>query len=333
MMWFFAFVNARQTASRSLSYDYMVSRAAFIGVIGSLVFLGAGCRSLPSSDPVLSASAEVTTNQLVFAPGDTFGIQQTFFGLGDLPSALWPAQELERTVTIDVYVPERHTEISWQAETEQETQTSLQARADYEKKIAGRKKGDEYPPPPTVHHEIVTARGKITGIDLQNSQTLGLPAYWTPGVIPMTDRSGVWLSQNVYRELARSTSTNVYFDLTSQAAGDLLRSTKEWVEAVARLRRQEVAASPREEPARLVREAEALEWPIAINGEERRVKAWRAKNGFGELVVLANEHNPLVLKATVNPALLGIGGAVQGKMDWNKLFGYEIKRLQVQALR
>lgn len=302
--------------------------------MGFFLFMGAGCRALPSSpDPAASLSAQAATDRLVFAPGDTFGVQQTFFGLGDLPSALWPAKEIERTVTVDVYVPKNTAGISWVAETEQETQISVQERVAYEKRMAERKKGEVYPPPPPVRSEIVKASGKLTGIDLLNSQTLGLPAYWTPGVLSMTDRSGVWLSQNAYGEFSRSSSTNVYFDLTSQAAGDLLRSTKEWTEAVARLRREEVSVSPREEPARLVREAEPVDWPLVVNGTEQRVKAWRAKNAFGELVVLANNENPLILKATVNPALPGIGGAVQGKVDWNKLFGYEIRHVEVQALR
>lgn len=314
----------------------MSSRFAFVGTLGlALVLFGAGCNPFSKTASVASgASSETLTSRLVFTNGDTLDVGQTFFGLGGLPSSLWKGQELERSVTIDSYQPERYASLSWKAETDQETEASAKARTEYEKTIAGRKRGDVYPPPPAVSIETVTARGSVNDIDLQNSQTLSLPAYWTPGIITLAgQRSGIWLSQNAYREMVNATSTSIYFDITTQTAGDLLNSSKEWADAVKRLRNEEVKAAEKKDPARLVRETDKIDWPLTINGQSQTVKAWKAKNAFGELVILANQQNPLILKATVNPVFPGVTSAAQGSIDWNKLFGYEVKRITSAGAR
>lgn len=300
----------------------------------ALVCFGAGCSSTtnaPSSSEAASkADSQQVTQDLVFSPGDTFVLSQTFYGVGQLPSLLWPAKDLDRTVTVDVFAPKVQATISWVTETEQETENSLKERTEYEKMIAARKKGDIYPPPPTVYTEIVTAKGSVNAIDLLDSQTLALPAYWTPGILELGNlRSGIWLSQNAYQELTRTKSTNVYFDITSQAASELLTSSQTWVKAVKQLHTQEVAASQKQDVTRMKLQGELMDWPLMVNGVQKNVKVWKASSAFGELIILANEQNPLILKATVNPALPGITSAVQGETDWNKLFGYEIKSVTI----
>lgn len=307
----------------------MPSRFVSIAVfVMTLVLLGAGCNPLSKAPASNDTSSETLTERLVFTNGDRLDIGQTFFGLGGLPSSLWKGQDLERSVTVDTYQPEQRASLSWQAQTDQETEASAKARTDYERLIANRKRGDIYPPPPAVEIETVTARGSVNDVDLQNSQTLALPAYWTPGILSLAgQRSAIWLSQNAYRELVNTTSTNVYFDVTTQAAGDLLNSSKEWADAVKRLHREESKAAQTQDPAKLRREAKKIDWPLTINGEARTVKAWKAKNAFGELIILANQQNPLILKATVNPVFPGVTSAIQGTIDWNKLFGYEVRRV------
>jgi hypothetical protein len=231
-------------------------------------------------------------------------------------------------------MPEREVRLSWQATTEQETETSVKARADYERQIAVRKKGEIYPPPPPITTEVVTARGSVEGVDLQQSNVLALPAYWLPGPTHLLQqRSAIWLSQNAYREFEQASSTDVYFDVTSQTAGELLTSSKTWVEAVKRLRAQEITVSHSREPARLHVQGGLLDWPLTINGRERFVRVWKAKNDFGELVILANRQNPLILKATVNPVFPGLSQVASGEVDWDRLFGYEIKRVRVEQAK
>lgn len=310
----------------------MFTRLMWLGIASAgMIVMGAGC--LPAAPmagdvPVAPVSAETVTQQLVFRAGDTFEVKQTFFGLGDLPSMLWKAKELARTVKIEAFEPKQTARLSWLAQTEQETQESAQARAAYEARIAQRKKGDEYPPPPAVRNETVTARGNVESIDLLDSQTLSLPTYWTPGIIDVAGgRSGIWLSQNSYRELERTSSTLVYFDVSSDAAAQLLKSSKEWVEAISRLRTQSARVADAQDPARLRLEGGLIDWPLVINGQRKTVNVWKAKNSFGELIILANQDNPLILKTTVNPVFPGLGRAAQGSTDLNALFGYEITDL------
>lgn len=314
----------------------MSTRILAAGVLSAfLVFMGAGCIMRGEAPQVGSPSGlspATLTEQLVFRAGDRLEIEQTFFGLGGLPSLLWKAKSLRRGVTVDAFEPKVQASISWLAETDQETEDSARARANYEARIAERKKGDDYPPPPAVHTEIVTARGSVNKIDLLNSQTLSLPAYWTPGIIDLQgQRSGVWLSQNAYLELTRSSSTNVYFDVSSDAAAQLLQSSKDWVDAVSRLRTQAARVETRQDPARLHLDGPMSEWPLIVNGHQETVNVWKATSAFGQLVILANEQNPLILKTTVNPVFPGIGNAAQKSTDWNTLFGYEIKEIMTRA--
>ncbi len=306
-------------------------RGASVSVLAScLLFFGLGCNPLitkTSSDP---ASSDMLAEQILFAHGDTLEIGQTFFGLGGLPSALWKGQLGERSVTIEAFQPSVQASVSWNAQTEQETEPSAKARIEYERLITNRTRGDVYPPPPLVQMETVTAHGSVSDIDLVGTQTLALPAYWTAGSRSLGGaRSGIWLSERAYREIVNGSSTHVYFDLTTQAAADLLNSSKEWADAVRRLRSEEAKAAETHDPSELVREAATIDWPIIINGHSQTIKAWKAKNAFGELVILANPQNPLVLKASVNPVFPGITSAVQGSIDWNKLFGYEVRRIML----
>lgn len=315
------------------SYPYSIRnmiRPLLAGALCALLFTGAGCWSSLSPSPSASStvSPEALTSRLVFTKGDAFDVGQTFFGLGGLPSVLWKEKDLDRNVTIDEFLPKQTASLSWTAETEQETEESAKARTAYEQKIANRKKGEDYPPPPAVRMETVSARGNVTGIDLLDSQTLSVPAYWTPGVLELhTQQSGIWLSQNAYLELERTSSTNVYFDVSGEAATQLLQSSKDWINAVSRLRTQAAQVSERQDPARLRLEGPVTDWPLTVNGKQKTVKVWKATNAFGQLVILANQDNPLILKATVNPVFPGAATAAQGSLDWNKLFGYEIKRV------
>jgi hypothetical protein len=73
------------------------------------------------------------------------------------------------------------------------------------------------------------------------------------------------------------------------------------------------------------------EYPLTVNGKEIRVKAIRARNWFGEIVVLKNPENPLVLKLSLNPLTYGAAGAVAKSADLKNVFGYEIAKLNVHA--
>ncbi len=245
---------------------YMRPQLILTGILSlALVCFGAGCSSMSSSRSATTGGAsnvdsQRVTQELVFSPGDTFVLTQTFYGVGQLPSLLWPAKDLDRTVTVDVFAPKVQATISWMTETEQETENSLKERAEYEKMVAARKKGDTYPPPPTVYTEIVTAKGSVNAIDLLDSQTLALPAYWTPGILELGNlRSGIWLSQNAYGELTRTKSTNVYFDITSQAASELLTSSQTWVKAVKQLHTQEVTASQKQDVTQMKLQGEMID--------------------------------------------------------------------------
>ena len=70
----------------------------------------------------------------------------------------------------------------------------------------------------------------------------------------------------------------------------------------------------------LAAEAEFIEWPLEVNGRPTVVSAIRARNWFGEIVVLNNRQNPLILKLSLASEEGGDDTAIL-----DELFGYEIK--------
>lgn len=304
-----------------------MKHSLWIGALAAVALFGAGCSSSTTPEQTKSPAEMAQTIQL--HTGDQFDVRQTVYNFGDIPSKLWKGTEASRVVTLTSYDPRVAASLEWKSELTQETASSVKARADYEASIAKRKEGADYPPPPPVIMEELEVRGMVPNIDLRDTQTLLLPTYWLPGETnALNQKSAVWLSQNAYLELSRNGSTDVYMDVGGSNAQQLLRATKEWSDLAKQLKTAEQTAQ-KQEPTRLVAESERVTVPLTVNGQTVNVSAIRAKNAYGELTILDNRDNPLILKADIHPSLPGIAEAA-GIGDWEKLFGYEVSSLTLR---
>ena len=73
------------------------------------------------------------------------------------------------------------------------------------------------------------------------------------------------------------------------------------------------------------------ELSLIVNGKETKVSVIRAHNWYGEMVVLNNPQNPLILRMSFNP-LTTAAAEIMGKEKGLKtLFGYEIKSLNLST--
>ncbi len=78
----------------------------------------------------------------------------------------------------------------------------------------------------------------------------------------------------------------------------------------------------------LYADEELIEWRLKVNGEEKKVSAIRARNWFGEVIVLNNRQNPMILKVTLNPLAAGMDAASgNGESVMSRLFGYEVDNI------
>lgn len=309
-------------------------------LLASLTLVGAGCdwsnflsgfSSTTTRSYISSTSTPVeAANAIQFITGDTFEVRQTVLGFGAFLPDLLNSLDGVRTVTIKRFAPMHAAELEWSLTTTRETATSKRLRAEYEAELERNPRGigENVPTPPTTATEKVTTTGTVMGINLTAPHAALLPTYWLEGIHDVHgERSGIWLSDDAFQELVRTRRTILNLGLFDESLNEAIKSVGELKDAVSRLRQQASEEGARKDLTELEADGEFIEWPLDINGERRMVSAIRAKNWFGEVIILNNRQNPLILKVTLNPVTLGVEAANSGAID--KLFGYEIRNVRI----
>lgn len=304
---------------------------AAVSLALSVSLFGFGCKNQPPgapdqepSGPKVSTfdnvSPKEAAGRINLVPGSTMEIRSTFLGFGAKLAAALAGDKKEgtRIVTIDRFAPGETANVSWKLSTKVEGTTSIKARED------AKKAGKPEPEPVMVDQ---TETGQLLGINLKNASTLMLPAYWPETATGSAfDSSGIWLSDDSYQGLARNRVATLNFGvLDSSLQGDV-KKAKEFADALAKLQGQVTKIEARTDVSRLDGDKDPIEWPLKVNGKDIKVEAFKAHTWFGEIIVLENRQNPLILKATLNPAAEGLTnvlnlGALQA------LLGYEVTSL------
>lgn len=306
-----------------------MSLRRFIALFSLVVLFGAGCGTNPFTDESIDSSLATDdpvalAQRVLLAPEDRFEIKQLIGG-----------KEGTRYVLITKFLPMQTASLAWESAVEQETAASKQAREAYEKKLLEEKNPKDLLTPPQVQMEELIATGTLATIDLARSMNLLPPSYWEPSkhMDLQGEKTALWLSENAFQELARTSTTVLNIGLTDEATNRWLKNMKELKAFYDRLKNN-VQAQPAHKDLTLVEaEKQFIEWPLRINNRDVNVSAIRAKNWFGEFVILNNRQNPMILSLSINPLAFGTAQAVAGEVDPAKWFGYEIKNLEVQAFR
>lgn len=314
-------------------------RSLFVLVAGLALF-GAGCDwwgwlsgfSTTSTRSYISSTSTAVeaANALQFAPGDTFEVRQTVLGFGAFLPDLLNSLDGVRTVTVTRFAPMHGAAFEWALTTTRETTASKKLRADYEAELKRNPRGigESGPTPPTLATEKVTATGTVLGLGLAAPHTAFLPTYWPEGRYDaLGEKTGIWLSEDAFQELVRTRRTILNLGLFDESLNQAVKNVGELKTAISNLRQQAAEEGARKDLTELEADGEFIEWPIDINGERRMVSAIRAKNWFGEVIVLNSRQNPLILKVTLNPVTAGVEAANGGAVD--KLFGYEVRNIRI----
>lgn len=311
------------------------SRTRPLLILGlALALAGAGCAwSGPrdgGSTPEQKTAAVEAAEAIQFIPGDTFEIRQTVLGFGAFIPDLLQSMDGVRKVTIKRFAPTHVAELDWTLETTRETESSKKLRAEYEAERQ-RDPGTELPPP-TVATERVTTEGRLVGINLRTSHTAFLPAYWPEGTHDMLgEKTGIWLSDDAFMELSKTNKTILNLGVFDDALNQAVKNVAELKEALAVLREQASQEEAYKDLTLLEAEAERIEWPLTVNGEKKIVSAIRARNWFGEVIVLNSRQNPMILKVTLNPLAAGMDVAAgHGASVMDRLFGYEVNNVMLK---
>lgn len=306
---------------------FRTSSLALAAIGFSVALFGLGCSHPPGAPDQKPSGPQASTFENVspadaakrinFVPASSLEVRSTFLGFGAKLAAALAGEKKEgtRVITIDRFAPGEVAALTWKLSTKVEAASSIKAREDA-------KKANKPEPEPVMVDQAET--GKLSGINLKDASSLMLPAFW-----PQTDTStalgtsAIWLSRDAFEGLSRNRVATLNFGLVDASLQGDVKKAKEFADALSKLQGQVTKIEDRTDVFKLEGDKDTIEWPIKVNGKDIKVEAIKAHTWFGEIVVLNNSQNPLILKATLNPAAEGLSsifnlGALQA------LLGYEV---------
>ncbi|MBD3281881.1 hypothetical protein GF391_03995 [Candidatus Uhrbacteria bacterium] len=306
----------------------------FLALIGLLVVSGAGCFLFKAQDETHPAgprpadledvSPAEAAKRINLVKGSRIEIRQ-----GD-PQATKNAETSSasdnkiglRIITIERFAPMNIAGLSWKLSQNVETKESISARERYREQIAAGEEADE----PEIETERLTVIGNLKDINLKGSHKLFLPAYWPTGEAAVPDLSAIWVSQDVYEEITGTKNSTIYFGIMDSALYGAMSAADSFFSAIEALSSDASSIADRID-ADLTSAEEPSTQMLMVNGQEVEVQVIKVRNWFGEITVLDNPQNPLILKMAFSTegkeALKNSGQA-----DFLKsLIGYEVTQL------
>lgn len=256
----------------------------FAALVMAVLLAGVGCQgplSKPDQEltgPKVSSFAGLSPHEAAahinLVPGSVLFMRQIFAGFGSALSAKITAQgqKVIRTIVINRFAPNEGANLTWKMSA-----------------MIGEK-----------HEVSQTLTGNLDGLDLKQAYNLYLPAYW-----PEKDHasslgaSGLWLSKEVFEGLARNRVASLRLELFDPMwQGRAAES--DFKPLLGKLNEEMSKIENRIDIYRLDGEPGVTEWPLKVNGEDIKVEVIKARIWFGELVILNNAQNTLVLKFSLN---------------------------------
>ena len=241
------------------------------------IFLGAGCRetsspslSLPTpsvSDPRPASfeglSPGEAARKLDLTAAAVLKMRQhvTTPGL-EMARELGLGSDIARDIVIRRFAPQNRVEVEWAASADDQRNT-----------------------------------GSVVGGDLSKAYDLFPLPYWKGDEQPAYGSGVLWLSYNIYENLTRSHFSTFRFGLLSPDVRATFPANSRLAKALNELEKK-VAVLPQDVT---LTTAEATSTQLLmVNGTSTQVEVFVARNWFGEMTVLNNPENPLVLRVKMN---------------------------------
>lgn len=310
-------------------------------VIAGLALMGAGCRwfGMGADPDVRNAfrglSPIEAAEKLQFLPDDQFEIEQRVYGLEALVPGFMRSDENVRRVTVTRFAPMHGANLLWEVEVDAETNESKEAREAYEKALDELTDEDPIPERPETVHERKTTSGTLELINLSTSHKTFFPVYWNEGNQSAAEEySAMWLSDDAFQELSRTGKTALSFNLFHESSAQAVRGVNNLQEALDTLRNESgaVAKEGREDIDLLEVTDDSAKYDVEIDGNKVTVEAIKAKNWFGEITILKNRQNPMILELSINPLAAGVNELLGQKVgDLQSLFGYKVTKFSLKT--
>ncbi|MHB8831468.1 MAG: hypothetical protein ACYC44_05145 [Patescibacteria group bacterium] len=285
----------------------------FLFIALALALSGAGCSWISEKAPGISsmipagpkpanfenASPAEASKRINFVPGSQVEIRQTYLGADAKKADALAGDNKEgvRIITLERFAPMVYAKLSWKLSSQGATST-----------------------------EMRTVRGSVENINLKSSHEFYPPAYWPSDTTDAKDTSAIWLSQDAFEELTKTKHATLFYGLTDGLLFGDLRTAKEFFDAITSLSNQVIEANKTTDTDWAKADEEYSDWTLKVNGQDIKVQVIKAHNWFGEIVVLNNPQNPLVIKMTFNPALQD-KSLLKSSDFLTTLLGYEVTQL------
>ncbi|MFA6503864.1 MAG: hypothetical protein WCT54_02860 [Patescibacteria group bacterium] len=292
----------------------------------ALMIVGAGCAWLnektgnlssiiPSGNKLIDFSTLNSTDAakvVNFTVGSQIEIRQTYLGQGAKAAdeAAGDDKTDVRIVTIERFAPDNYANLSWKLsyDAADGAATGTESWADENGKH--------------------TVQGSLENIDLKQSHRLDVPGYWPSAKANLVDSSAIWLSKDVFDELSKNLLSTIYYGILDQDLYGAMNASKDFSSAVSSLLDKSLAAQATTDPDLTRSDAELSDWPLKVNGQDISVQVIKAHNWYGDIVVLNNPQNPLVLRLTLNPTIADGIKSLNGGDLLASIVGYEVTRVE-----
>lgn len=288
-----------------------------------LLFGAWSCTGKKSS----SDSSEQNALDLKIKAGSKIDIRQTVFGLGAKIAEVKDVDQGKTKVEISKWNFDQEIALNWERKLKVETEESVKKREEFEQSQEPTPIGEDEPEGPDPVYEDITTTGSVTANNDGEINSIFIPAYWPEGEKSLDNNGIIWLSKNNYQELVDTRETHLrlglFDDVIAIAGGSLDKAN----EALQKLGAD--AEKVKEDPYLLEAEGDFSEFSLKVNGETNKVQVIKARNWFGEYIILNNPYNPMILKATLNPLSYGAFDILSPTGILKSLLGYEVTAIEL----
>ncbi len=318
-----------------------MNKYKLIALVAVIALLGAGCKWFAPAEDSNARNAFrgldplAAAEKIQFLPGDSFDVTQRMYGFEALVPGFLKDDTGVRKVTVTRFAPMNGANLEWETTLEVETDASKQEREAYAKALDELSEDAPIPVRPSMSYETRAASGTLEFINIKNSHSALFPAYWQEGKQNAIEEfSAMWLSDDAFQELSRTGKTSLSFNVFHESSAKAIHGVNELQDAFDALKNEsQVAVREDRKDIDLVEMIDdSFEYDIMVDGKTVTVEAMKARNWFGEIIILKNRQNPMILELNINPLAAGVNEAIGEKVgSLQDLFGYKVTNFTLKT--
>lgn len=168
-----------------------------------------------------------------------------------------------------------------------------------------------------------SASGTLTLAPYADAQAMILPAFWQSGDMAASHNGGLWLSRSAFDDLSGGRGIDLKVGLADNALSTLSTALKTF-NAVSSKLFGSATVVPEISPFTVKKTGTAEAFPLMLDGKVTLLRTIQASSWFADLVILDNPDDPLILKASINPAAEPALKALESAHVRSDELGYEI---------